>query len=539
MRIQSFKFLIAVVLSAFMLASPWAFNFPGWLLGFAFVPLLWIEDSLAKKASSVAFLPFCSWAFLALLGWNLLATWWICYVSFGGMLLIAVLNALVMTIVWSVFHWAKKYFSRSVANLFFVSGWVTLEFLQMNWQLAWPWLNLGNGLGNVVKWAQWYEYSGPLGGTLWLLVVNFVAFRMLRMAFRPGRMIIPVIGSALLFLLVVIGPYWWSASIYHRSLVPSGQKEVIVLQPDVDPYTMKFNQQSNAGQQKVLLHLTDSLLTANTGLVISPETALPLLHEGDSLISEKALRPFLNRLHRHPSLLFILGAITRIDYSGDWHPSAARTDDRIHFYDYANTSLFLDSSRNIQIYHKRELVNGVEKIPFPGLFSFLKDHLIDLGGVNGSLVTNDHPVIFRTADSVGIIPVICFESAFGNYVAGLARQRGELIVVQTNDGWWRDSAGALQHLNFARLRAIENRKELVQSANTGISALIDQRGDILEQTGLDQCTALRGTVKLYSSMTFYSRYGDYLGRIAMLVAVLLMLYFFTQRRIQKSIKNPH
>jgi len=93
----------------------------------------------------------------------------------------------------------------------------------------------------------------------------------------------------------------------------------------------------------------------------------------------------------------------------------------------------------------------------------------------------------------------------------------------TNDGWWENTPGHKQHCQYARLRAIETRKNIVRSANTGISCFINSRGELSDITKWWTDDVIRKDVYIHDGQTFYTRYGDYLGRIACLIVGLLLL----------------
>jgi apolipoprotein N-acyltransferase len=94
----------------------------------------------------------------------------------------------------------------------------------------------------------------------------------------------------------------------------------------------------------------------------------------------------------------------------------------------------------------------------------------------------------------------------------------------TNDGWWKDTPGYRHHFNFSPVRAIENRRDFVRVANTGISAIIDARGLVVAATPWWKEATLKGKVHLRRGQTFFARHGDYLGRISLIFGGLLVLY---------------
>jgi len=154
----------------------------------------------------------------------------------------------------------------------------------------------------------------------------------------------------------------------------------------------------------------------------------------------------------------------------------------------------------------------------------LENFAFDLGGTVGSLgVDKERTVFARPSDNLKIAPVICYESVFGAYVTQYIRKGANLIFVITNDGWWGDTPGHRQHFTFSQLRAIETRRSVARSANTGISAFINQRGDISQVTKYWEPAVIRQKINANYELTFYVRYGDYIGRISAFVAVFLIL----------------
>ena len=128
-----------------------------------------------------------------------------------------------------------------------------------------------------------------------------------------------------------------------------------------------------------------------------------------------------------------------------------------------------------------------------------------------------------------IRPLICYESIYGemNY------SNSALIAVITNDGWWKNTAGYKQHFEYARLRAIEQRKTIVRSANTGISGVINAKGEVLEKTKWDKKVCISSEVSLSSKITFYNQFGNYIGRISVFIAAMLLIIAFVKGKVNK------
>jgi apolipoprotein N-acyltransferase len=172
------------------------------------------------------------------------------------------------------------------------------------------------------------------------------------------------------------------------------------------------------------------------------------------------------------------------------------------------------------------LVAGVEKDPFQDYFSFLPDFMLDLGGIKGALTSGKEPLLLESFDGRKIGPVICFESVFAGYVRQLVKNGAQYLVVLTNDGWWKDSPGVWQHFGYSRIRAIETRRSIVRSANTGISGVINQRGDVIVQTNSNVSGAISSCATMNGDFTFYVRYGNYLGWISLFLSGMVGIYVF-------------
>ena len=164
------------------------------------------------------------------------------------------------------------------------------------------------------------------------------------------------------------------------------------------------------------------------------------------------------------------------------------------------------------------------------VFNFLGDLTVNLGGVQGSLGVDNDISNFPISNQ-RIRPLICYESLFGDI---MSLDRFDLIAIITNDCWWKNTAGYRQHFDYARLRAIEQRKSVIRSANTGISGLIYSDGKVADKTQWDEKVSLSVKAPINSYITFYNRFGDYLGRISSFVSVLLILISFVKYFLKKN-----
>ena len=167
-------------------------------------------------------------------------------------------------------------------------------------------------------------------------------------------------------------------------------------------------------------------------------------------------------------------------------------------------------------------------MPFPKILDPLAKIAVNLGGTSGSLGSENYINSFLVNTSL-VTPLICYESVYGDIGLG----ETNLLAIITNDGWWKNTAGYKQHLNYARLRAIEQRKSVVRSANTGISSVINSRGDVLQKSNWDEVVCMQANVPLINTSTFYSQFGDYIGRLSVFIAIIFLIMTFVKVRLSK------
>jgi len=153
------------------------------------------------------------------------------------------------------------------------------------------------------------------------------------------------------------------------------------------------------------------------------------------------------------------------------------------------------------------------------------------------LTSGKEPKVFELSGGKKIGPVICFESVFGEHTRQLVRNGANYIAVLTNDGWWKASPGAWQHFGYSKIRAIETRRSVVRSANTGISGFINQRGDVLVQSNVNVSESISSGVRMNRTFTFYVRYGNYLGWISLLLSGMIVVYLNSTSEIKGHKKS--
>lgn len=504
-----------------------------WLIFIAFVPLLYVQDlqmTLKKQGKKAGLFGYAYTTFFV---WNVVSTWWVWNASAFGAVMAILFNALFMTGLFMLYHHTRKRLGDFPAFFGLTMYWIAWEQFHMDWDLTWPWLTLGNIFASVPDWVQWYEFTGSHGGTVWIWVINLLGLQALRkyLIFRTVKAStkpLALIAAALILPFV-------ASFIVKSNYEPGGTKaEVVIVQPNIDPYK-KFADYSSLEQVQRIADLGRKKITPQTNYIVAPETAIPKsFREKDFTFTEEygVLKELQDEF---PNLNILIGAST-VEVYGSQKPASAtaRYNERNDiYYDFYNTAVHISAQGEIDFYHKSKLVPGVELLPFPAIFSHFQEFAFDLGGTTGSLGRQAERSVFEFENGK-IAPVICYESVYGEYVGNYLNNGAEAVFIITNDGWWGNTPGYRQHNEYARLRAIEHRKEVARSANTGISGFINALGEKSQQTPYWETAVISGTIRLNNKPTFYTRHGDYLARTSFGFAGLLLLLVIVRRKQQKT-----
>lgn len=524
------KRLLLALSSGILLAFGWpTYGFP-LLLFIAFVPLLLVEQQLRLSETKRKGLKIFALSYVTFFIWNLITTSWLRYADvFGASFAILVNSALMATLILLYHKYAKRQ-SQNRALLFLVLLWISFEKLHLGWEFSWPWLNLGNGFSEYYTWIQWYEYTGTFGGTLWVWILNVIIFKALQ-TFRSDNAK-AILKPLLLKCVAGIGiPILISLVIYHNYTHEGETINVIALQPNIDPYSEKYNM-TNMKFSELFVELSNSKISDSTDVIIAPET---FFAEGTRLpkFNNSLLQRRLQRyIDQHPKVNLLTG-ISFIDVFND--PLKVRSETNQYnattWYDDYNSAILLNTSGTIQQYNKSKLVVGIENFPYQDILKpILGDIMIDLGGTVAMKTTQEDRSIFTSSNSkFKVGPIICYESVYGEFVTGYVRNDADFLAIITNDAWWNTTQGHKQHLSYARLRAIETRREIARSANTGISAFINAKGDIVKRLDYNVKGAIAGQIKTNDTITFYVKAGDYIARISVFVLLFVFLIGFFRR----------
>lgn len=529
-----YKLLLLSLLSGLLLAGSWYPHGLPFVIFFALVPMIIMSDKLLEKGSKVPFWKGFIFSYPGFLLWNAITTYWICYTTVPGGIGASVLNAMLEALVFASWHCCRKQITQKwIHGVLLVAFWMSFEYLHLNWQLTWPWLNLGNVFATAPRFVQWYSVTGTLGGTLWVLVSNLLMYWALcyqkEYKARAWKQIaifilwiaLPVIISAVMY------------TTYEKKIDHSIPVKAVVVQPNTDVWNEQFGM-TNYQQMMRILKMTESYLNDSTNILVCPESCL-----AHSVYLEQMRRNIWPRVpqytgfitldsvvHEHPNLNFILGLSTFETYDHAATLTAQEGGPGI-WLDLYNTAMCFSKNGYNGHYHKSRLVPGVEAMPYPKLFGFLNKLMVDLGGSHGSLGKDTVRRVFNidvNGQTLKTSTAICYESIYGEVVSGFVKNGSNFLTVITNDSWWSDSPGHKQHFEMARLRAIENRRYVLRAANGGFSGIIDPRGNVLHKTGYLERATIADTIYAQKHLTFYSKHGDYLAWIAIVLAALGIIF---------------
>ena len=521
-----------VLLFAVMMSVPFLVPHTGFLALFGIVPLLCMDRIATLTEKKRVWI----YHYSAFVLWNAITTFWVCNATVGGGIFAVLANSLQMSTIFGLFRLSKKKFTGTLPYIFLMVTWIAWERFYFDAEISWPWLVLGNSFARTTWAIQWYEFTGSLGGSLWIWLSNLGIFGLL-VSLSDGSWSTwhikaksaAVIGLAAL----LIAPPVISGVIgkeYKDSMHADEMLDVLIVQPNIDPYN-KFQAMTQDQQNAILEGMITKELeyrkndsTAAPLLVLTPETFTSDIIVGQYERS-RTWRRFTALLENYPNVNMLFGASAYDYINSQEAPSyTARDLGQGLWVESHNSALMIDGSRRTEIFHKSKLVVAVEHTPYPRFFCPIDNML---GGVMGRCVGQDEITLLDVEDIEGhktpIGCAVCYESVYGEYYTDYIRKGARAMTIITNDAWWGDTPGYRQHLSYASLRAIETRRAIARCANTGISAIISPSGEIMQPTPWWEQAVIKGQIPLRDVITFFVSHGDITGRVCSFIHWLLLL----------------
>jgi apolipoprotein N-acyltransferase len=500
------RIILGSFLSAILLATPFLAPtlFP--LTWVAFVPLFWAIDHAKKLRQAV----FAGW--LTSFVGHLIGFHWLVYTInvFGGIayplsVIVFLIYAALQAIQIAIFAFLVRCFGRGPGQIFPPLFWVAMEFL---FPRLFPW-HLANTQSSFSWFIQTADLTGPYGAGFLIMWFNAIMAGALFKTARDSKTlwISTVIFPACFVASLIYG--FWRINQVSAQLNTAAKLSIAAVQGNID-VGMKWDPKQMNANLDAHTKLTPGISGAQ--VVLWPESAIEEWLP-ESLQALPA--PFVNSLQLKDAY-FIFGARSYRGKLGGPNVKAFNT-------------AFLTNPKGLVLerYHKQVLLAFGEYIPFSRLLGLLPGMPFVEGFTAG-----DGPQTFVLPGGVRIAPLICYEDLMPELSREFVREKkANLLVNLTNDAWYGKTVAPWQHARLAQWRAIETRRGLLRVTNTGVTSIINAKGEIVETLPIFTPAVLKTQVEILEGETFYVRFGDVFAWGITLIAVAIVLAQFSRRRL--------
>lgn len=440
-------------------------------------------------------------------------------------------NPILFLIPSSLYYLAFKSFGRKTALLLFPLFWVTSEYLYSVTDIKFPWLTTGHSLSYFNSFIQIADIIGSFGIGIIVIYINvlfYISYKKFVAGFKISR-------ALYISILLLIVPIIYGVVRTNETKSNALKVKVGVVQPNFNPW-QKWEAGNLSDQLELYLSLSNKEIMNGAELIIWPETALPVYLLGGGYEN------VVQRIHNScdTNNVFLLTGMPHANFYFDSTKApkdAKKTAGGTYYTSYNSILLFQPGSNDVPMYGKIKLVPFGEKVPFIEHIPLLGD-LIKWGVGISSWNEGPEQKVFEISPnnkSFRVAGLVCFESIFPRFISDFVNNGAELIVVVTNDSWYGDSSGPYQHKEISVLRAIENRRTVVRSANGGISCVIDKYGNTLIDTKMYTRTSFTYEAELNSEITFYTKTANVLPVLS-LIASIFVMFAFTFNKLKKKTK---
>jgi len=482
------KDILLSALSGFLLVLAFPkFNFEmvSWI---ALIPWLWALNKksplqaayLSLLAGFVFFTGLLYWIYVVLTEYGHLPG----PVSVFFLVLLTAYLSLYFSAFGFLLRWAEEK-TGLPETLFAPPLWVSLEYLRGFLFSGFPWGLLGYSQFLTLSMVQISDVTGIYGVSFIIVLVNVSLYRLVAALSRTG--IKPVLKELLAsgIILAMTGIYGqWRLAELDRKAQDENPYPVSLIQGNIRQ-DVKWEPQFQEETLRIYTDLTRQAKSQHPDLIIWPETATPFFFQ--------AVLPYRDRileLSQEMGVPILFGA-----------PAFDRDGPKISYF---NSAFLISPEKKILgRYDKIHLVPFGEYAPLAGVLGFTRDIIGAIGDFTpGKGVHN----LALPWGKFGVL--ICYEAIFPELTRSFVERGAQFLVNITNDAWFGRTAAPYQHLAMATVRAVENRVYIARAANTGISAVIDSGGRVVQSTDLFTGEILSGRIKISKSRTFYTQFGD-------------------------------
>ncbi|MFP4543312.1 MAG: apolipoprotein N-acyltransferase [Candidatus Kapaibacterium sp.] len=438
------------------------------------------------------------------------------------------------------YFYMKSKLRGYTALSFFPVFWIVFEWTHGLGDLSYPWLTLGNTQIHNTHWIQFIDITGVWGASLLIVIANtgisrfILEYRRLNRAGLKSELKNMQIKFSIALIAFLLIPYIYGfvriAQFDHDDLLNKGESlNIGLIQPNIDPWE-KWQLDP---YQQVLLHmeLQDSLKNEvkQLDLAIWSETAIRFL--GYSFNRDHDFS-FLKKWVDTSKTALLSGIVDYYFYPEDTEipPSAKRFEDAPEIaYESYNAALLINPVElpdTTRMHRKMRLTPFAERLPYVEIFSFAKKWFEWGVGISGWAKGKvQKPLLYHhEEDSAYIGTIICIESIYPDFVKNFTLKGATILSVITNDSWFDHTPGPEQHYQIAAVRAIENRRYIARTANSGVTGFIKPTGETLLRAKQYEKTAVAATIPELKVITPYVRFGNWLPFLGLVITVIALFY---------------
>jgi apolipoprotein N-acyltransferase len=489
----------ALALAAVLLAAPYLAPslFPlAWL---AFVPLFWVIGRAETSRRAVLY----GWL-MGILA-HLIGFHWLVYTInvFGGFpypisSVVFLLYAILQGVQMAIFAYLVRRFGFGPLQILPAVYWVALEFW---FPLLFPWY-LANSQVSFSMFIQSADLVGPYGASFVLMWFNAAAYRIIYPGNEARRSHLPALAYCFMVAIVSLVYGYQRLATVTEEMAAARKLPVAAVQGNID-IDLKWNPALVKQNLEKHKNLTSQLEAVP--LVIWPESAVEVWLPDQLQYLPEDLMPQLKSPQSH----LIFGAKS---FRG--RPGTAD-------FQAFNTAFFTDATgRVLGRYHKQVLLAFGEYLPFAKVLALLPAMPFADGFTAGS-----GPVAFEMPGGIRIGALICYEDLMPELSRNFVKEtRANLLVNLTNDAWYGKSVGPWQHARLAQSRAIETRRSLLRVTNTGVTSLVNAKGELVQSLPMFVPDVLKAEVDILTGETYYVRYGDWFAWAITIITVAMVLF---------------
>jgi len=421
------------------------------------------------------------------------------------------------------FFLIKKQFGDKFKWLFFLVAWMALEYFNQYWMMGAPYFVLGSGFGMYPQLIQVYEFIGIEGGTLFVLLSNIFFFSLIKQVLHRKVTKASVIGLA-----IAICPFVFSLFFSLNEEKESSKNRIHVAA--LHTYQETYTAETHSHPEKVvdgLYGLSSKSDLNKFELICWPETVISNMGWLNGLINENAYKSLYAKLDQHEDLSICTGGYGfSLAKDGPNDPYSKLDEARGFYFQAHNVAVTINKTGRWPIRSKEIFIPFQERIPFLKEMPFLRN-FADVVGANETVSYYEYgDNLHKTLKGNIFVPVLCFESIYPVRMAENAMD-ANFVTILANEFWNKDLSGSDQYMFNHIAIAIQSRTPIFRSSNSGISAIIDRRGNVLERRKGRDVGVISAVLNKKTDQTFYEKIaGVFYGLSTFLFFALIIFGLF-------------